>query len=87
MVENQRNFRKKRIGIVSSNKADKTIAVCIARKIKHRVYRKHINKTTKVLAHDEKQECSIGDKVLLMETRPLSKRKCWRLVTILQKKQ
>lgn len=80
-----RNLRKTRIGIVSSDKMDKTITVTVKYKEKHPIYGKFVNKTKKYHAHDEKNECQIGDKVLLMETRPLSKTKRWRLVEIIEK--
>ncbi len=80
-----RGLRKTRIGIVVSNKMDKTITVAIERRVAHPIYKKYFKKTTKLLAHDEKRECSIGDKVKIMETRPLSKRKRWRLVEIVEK--
>lgn len=80
-----RNERKQRIGIVSSNKMDKTIVVEIHEKEKDPIYKKTINKTTRVKAHDEKNECDIGDTVLISETRPLSKDKRWRLVKIVEK--
>ena len=73
-----RNLRKTRIGIVSSDKMDKTITVTVKYKEKHPIYGKFVNKTKKYHAHDEKNECQVGDKVLLMETRPLSKTKRWR---------
>jgi small subunit ribosomal protein S17 len=76
----ERNLRKIRIGVVSSNKMDKTIVVAAERKVKHPIYGKFVKKTTKFHAHDEKNECSIGDTVKIMETRPLSKTKRWRLV-------
>ena len=77
-----RNLRKERSGIVSSNKMDKTITVAVKWKEKHPIYGKFVNKTKKYHAHDEKNECSIGDIVKIMETRPLSKTKKWRLVEI-----
>jgi small subunit ribosomal protein S17 len=80
-----RNLRKTRIGIVSSDKMDKTITVTVKYKEKHPIYGKFVNKTKKYHAHDEKNECQVGDKVLLMETRPLSKSKRWRLVEIIEK--
>lgn len=80
-----RNIRKVRVGIVTSNKMDKTITVAVERKVKHPIYGKFINKTTKFHAHDEKNECSIGDMVRIMETRPLSKTKRWRLVEVVEK--
>jgi small subunit ribosomal protein S17 len=81
----ERNLRKIRIGVVSSNKMDKTITVNVERKVKHPIYGKFLKKTTKFHAHDEKNECSIGDTVKIMETRPLSKTKRWRLVEIVEK--
>jgi len=81
----ERNLRKTRIGIVSSNKMDKTITVKVERKIKHPLYGKFLKKTTSFHAHDEKNECSIGDIVRIMETRPLSKTKRWRLVEVVEK--
>lgn len=81
----ERNERKARVGVVSSNKMDKTITVAIERKVKHPMYGKFVKKTTKLHAHDEKNECSIGDIVKIMETRPLSKTKCWRLVEVIEK--
>lgn len=81
----KRNLRKERIGVVSSNKMDKSITVTVERKVKHPKYGKFIKNTTKFVAHDEKQECNIGDTVKIMETRPLSKRKNWRLVEILER--
>ncbi len=81
----ERNLRKIRIGVVSSNKMDKTITVAVERKVKHPIYGKFVKKTTKFHAHDEKNECSIGDQVKIMETRPLSKTKRWRLVEVVEK--
>jgi small subunit ribosomal protein S17 len=81
----ERNLRKTRIGVVSSNKMDKTITVNVERKIKHPLYGKFLKKTTKFHAHDEKNECSIGDTVKISETRPLSKTKRWRLVEVVEK--
>ena len=80
-----RNLRKTRTGVVSSNKMDKTITVSVERKVKHPIYGKFVKKTTKFMAHDEKNECSIGDTVRIMEVRPLSKNKCWRLVEVIEK--
>ncbi len=80
-----RNLRKERIGVVTSNKMTKTIIVAVERKVKHPIYGKFIKKTTRFHAHDEKDECSIGDIVRIMETRPLSKLKRWRLVEIVEK--
>ena len=81
----ERNLRKERIGIVVSNKMDKTIIVAVERKEKHPLYGKFVKKTTKFVAQDEKNECGIGDTVRIMETRPLSKTKNWRLVEIVEK--
>ena len=80
-----RNLRKTRIGVVTSNKMAKTITVAVERKVKHPIYGKFVKKTTKFHAHDEKDECSIGDVVKIMETRPLSKTKRWRLVEVVEK--
>jgi len=80
-----RKLRKEKIGIVTSNKMDKSIVVAIERKVKHPKYGKFLKKTTKFVAHDETNVCSIGDTVRIMETRPLSKSKCWRLVEVLEK--
>ena len=80
-----RNLRKERTGVVTSNKMDKSITVAIKWKEKHPIYGKFVNKTKKYHAHDEKNECEIGDTVRLMETRPLSKTKRWRLVEIIEK--
>ena len=81
----ERNARKERVGLVTSSKMDKTITVVVERKVKHPIYGKFMKKTTKFHAHDEKNECGEGDTVRIMETRPLSKLKRWRLVEILQK--
>ena len=81
----ERNLRKERIGVVVSTKMDKSIVVAVERKEKHPMYGKFVKKTTKFVAHDEKNECSIGDTVRIMETRPLSKTKNWRLVEIVEK--
>ncbi|MCG8310358.1 MAG: 30S ribosomal protein S17 [Cytophagales bacterium] len=80
-----RNLRKERIGTVMSNSMNKSITVAVQRKVKHPIYGKFIGKTTKFMAHDEKNECGVGDTVRIMETRPLSKNKCWRLVEIIEK--
>ncbi|MBP3518932.1 MAG: 30S ribosomal protein S17 [Parabacteroides sp.] len=80
-----RNLRKERTGVVTSNKMDKTITVAIKWKEKHPIYGKFVNKTKKYHAHDEKNECGIGDTVKIMETRPLSKTKRWRLVQIIER--
>ena len=82
---NVRNLRKERVGIVVSNKMEKTIVVAEKRKVKHPIYGKFVNKTTKFHVHDEKNDCNIGDLVRIMETRPLSKSKCWRLVEIIER--
>ena len=81
----KRPLRKSRIGYVVSNKMEKSILVAIERKVAHPLYKKYFKKTTKLMAHDEKNECQIGDLVRIMETRPLSSRKNWRLVEIIQK--
>ena len=81
----ERNLRKTRVGVVSSAKMDKTVVVSIKDKVRHPLYNKIINRTVKYKAHDEKNECGIGDKVLIMETRPLSKDKRWRVVEIIEK--
>ena len=81
----ERNLRKTRVGIVSSNKMDKTIVVSILDSVKHPLYKKVIKRTVKFKAHDENNECNIGDKVEIMDTRPLSKDKRWRLVRIIEK--
>jgi small subunit ribosomal protein S17 len=83
MVE--RNLRKTRIGVVKSNKMAKTITVTVERKVKHPIYGKFVKKTTSFHAHDEKNECTIGDVVRIMESRPLSKTKRWRLVEVIEK--
>lgn len=80
-----RNLRKERVGKVVSNKMTKTITIAVDRKVKHAIYGKFMNKTTKFMAHDEKNEAGIGDTVRIMETRPLSKNKRWRLVEIIEK--
>lgn len=81
----QRARRKVRIGVVVSNKMQKTITVAIERKVAHPIYKKYFKKTTKLMAHDEKSECGIGDVVKIMETRPLSKHKRWRMVEVVEK--
>ncbi len=78
-------LRKERSGVVVSNKMEKTILVMVNRKVKHPKYGKFVKKTRKFSAHDEKNDCNIGDKVRIMETRPLSKNKCWRLVEIIER--
>ena len=81
----ERNLRKTRTGVVTSNKMEKTITVAVERKVKHPKYGKFVKKTTKFVAHDENNDCNIGDTVKIMETRPLSKNKNWRLVEILER--
>lgn len=78
-------LRKQRVGVVSSNAADKTISVLVERKLRHPIYGKFVKRSKKFLAHDEKNECNTGDTVRIMETRKLSKRKCWRLVEIIER--
>ncbi len=84
-MEIERNLRKERIGTVTSNKMEKSIVVMVERKVKHPKYGKFVKKSTKFVAHDEKNECGIGDTVKIMETRPISKSKCWRLVEVIEK--
>jgi small subunit ribosomal protein S17 len=84
-VKTERNLRKTRIGRVVSDKMEKTIVVAIEQTVRHPLYKKTIKRTLKLKAHDEKNECGIGDRVKLMETRPLSKDKRWRLVEIIEK--
>ena len=84
-VEMERQLRKTRTGLVVSNKMDKSVAVAVERTVKHPIYAKFAKKTTTSMAHDEKNDCGIGDTVLIMETRPLSKNKNWRLVEILER--
>ena len=81
----ERNLRKERVGVVTSNKMDKSIVITVVRREKHPIYGKFVKKTTKLMAHDEKNSCNIGDTVKIMETRPLSKDKCWRVVEILER--
>jgi len=81
----KRNLRKERIGLVVSNKMEKSIVVTVNRKMKHPIYGKFVNKTSKFVAHDEKNSCNIGDLVKIMETRPLSKNKAWRLVEVIER--
>ena len=80
-----RKLRKQRIGVVSSNKMDKTITVLVERKLKHPIYGKFVKKSKKFMAHDEANDCNIGDTVRIMETRPLSKNKRWRVVEVLER--
>ncbi len=81
----ERNLRKERVGVVTSNKMDKSVVVVVERKVKHPKYGKFVKQSKKFYAHDEKNDCNIGDTVKIMETRPLSKLKCWRLVEILER--
>lgn len=81
----ERNLRKERIGVVVSNKMEKSITVAVKRKVKHPIYGKFVNKTTKFVAHDDKNDAKAGDTVKIMETRPLSKTKRWRLVEIIER--
>jgi small subunit ribosomal protein S17 len=81
----KRNLRKERIGVVTSNKMTKSIVVSEVKKVKHPMYGKFVLNTKKYVAHDEKNDCNIGDTVKIMETRPLSKSKCWRLVEIIER--
>ncbi|MFN5317293.1 MAG: 30S ribosomal protein S17 [Bacteroidia bacterium] len=81
----ERNLRKERVGLVRSTKMDKTIVVAVERKVKHPKYGKFVKKTTTFMAHDDKNECGAGDTVKIMETRPMSKNKRWRLVEIIEK--
>ncbi|MDI1318259.1 30S ribosomal protein S17 [Flavobacterium buctense] len=84
-MEDKRNLRKERIGVVTSNKMDKSIVVAQVTRVKHPLYGKFVLKTKKFHAHDETNDCNIGDTVKIMETRPLSKTKCWRLVEIIER--
>jgi small subunit ribosomal protein S17 len=84
-MEDKRNLRKERIGVVTSNKMNKSIVVAQVTKVKHPLYGKFVLKTKKFHAHDETNDCNIGDTVKIMETRPLSKTKCWRLVEIIER--
>ena len=81
----KRNLRKERIGVVTSNKMQKSIVVSEVKKVKHPMYGKFVLKTKKYVAHDEKNDCNIGDTVKIMETRPISKSKCWRMVEIIER--
>ncbi|WP_395046325.1 30S ribosomal protein S17 [Flavobacterium sp.] len=84
-MEDKRNLRKERIGVVTSDKMDKSIVVAQVTRVKHPLYGKFVLKTKKFVAHDETNDCNIGDTVKIMETRPLSKSKCWRLVEIIER--
>lgn len=81
----ERNLRKERVGLVTSDKMDKTVVVAITERVKHPLYKKIVSRTKKLKAHDENNACGIGDKVRVVETRPLSKDKCWRVVEIIEK--
>ena len=81
----ERNLRKEKVGTVTSNKMEKSIVVSVERKVKHPKVGKFLNKTTKFVAHDDANTCNIGDTVKIVETRPLSKSKCWRLVEVLER--
>ncbi|MBL0329924.1 MAG: 30S ribosomal protein S17 [Bacteroidetes bacterium] len=81
----ERNLRKEKIGTVTSNKMEKSIVVAVERKVKHPKYGKFVNKTTKFVAHDDANTCNIGDTVKIIETRPISKNKCWRLVEVIER--
>lgn len=81
----ERNLRKERVGVVVSDKMDKTVVVAINERVKHPLYKKIVSRTKKLKAHDENNECGIGDKVLVTETRPLSKEKRWRVAEIIEK--
>jgi len=81
----ERNLRKEKIGMVTSNKMEKSIVVSVERKVKHPKYGKFVNKTTKFVAHDDANTCNIGDTVKIVETRPISKNKCWRLVEVIER--
>ena len=85
MNQSNRNLRKERIGVVSSDKMTKSIVVSEVKRVKHPMYGKFVLKTKKYVAHDEENNCNVGDTVKIMETRPLSKTKCWRLIEIIEK--
>ncbi|KAF0128932.1 MAG: small subunit ribosomal protein S17 [Bacteroidetes bacterium] len=80
-----RNLRKERTGLVTSNKMDKSVTVEIERRVKHPIYGKFVKKTSRFMAHDENNECNVGDTVRIMEVRPMSKNKCWRMVEIIER--
>ena len=84
-MEEKRNLRKERVGVVTSDKMEKSIVVSVERKVKHPKYGKFVKKTTKFVAHDENNDCHLGDTVRIMETRPLSKSKNWRLVEVIER--
>lgn len=81
----ERNLRKERVGVVVSNKMNKSIVIAVKRKVKHPIYGKFVNRTKKLVAHDEENSCNIGDTVRIMETRPISKSKSWRLIEIIER--
>ena len=85
MKMEKRNLRKERVGIVTSNMMEKSIVVAEVKRVKHAMYGKFVLKTKKYVAHDDKNDCNVGDKVKIMETRPISKSKCWRLVEIMER--
>lgn len=85
VTQKRQTKRKTRIGLVSSDKMDKSVTVSIEKRVKHPIYKKYFKKTTKFMAHDEKNECKQGDIVKIMETKPMSKKKRWRLVEIVEK--
>ena len=85
MEGNNRNLRKQRVGVVSSNKMQKSISVLVERRVKHPIYGKTVKSSKKYIAHDEENTCNIGDVVKIMETRPLSKNKRWRLVEVIER--
>ena len=84
-MEEKRNLRKERVGVVTSDKMEKSIVVSVERKVKHPKYGKFVKRTTKFVAHDETNSCNVGDTVKIMETRPMSKSKCWRLIEIVER--
>jgi small subunit ribosomal protein S17 len=84
-METKRNIRRERIGVVVSNSMEKSIVIAVKQKVKHPIYGKFVNKTSKFMAHDEENSCNVGDMVRISETRPLSKNKRWRLVEIIER--
>jgi small subunit ribosomal protein S17 len=84
-METTRNTRRERIGVVVSNNMEKSIVIAVKQKIKHPIYGKFVNKTSKFMAHDEENSCNVGDTVKISETRPLSKNKRWRLIEIIER--
>ena len=81
----ERNLRKTQVGVVTSDKMDKTVVVTVRDRVKHPLYKKIVNKSVKIKAHDENNECHVGDRVMIMETRPISKDKRWRVAEIIEK--